>query len=136
MQNTFRAVCFFFALTLTNSIVLGGTDMAKANDVFLKGLEAYADKKFTDAINLYTVATSFGHFRCTLLHRPYLRRWRGCSQNFILAYMWYEIGVLTRGFQDSRENRDRIAKMMEKNSIEEAQKKAKICIKSEYKNCK
>ena len=135
MQNTFRAVCFFFALALTNSIVLGGTDMAKANDVFLKGLEAYADKKFTDAINLYTVATSFGHLGAPSFIGHIYVDGEGVPQNFILAYMWYEIGA-ARGFQDSRENRDRIAKMMEKKSIEEAQKKAKICIKSEYKNCK
>ena len=49
--------------------------------------------------------------------------------------MWYEVGA-ARGFRDYRENRDRIAKMMEENSIKEAQKKTKICIGSVYKNCK
>ena len=49
--------------------------------------------------------------------------------------MWYELGA-ARGFRDYRENRDRIAKMMEENSIKEAQKKAKICIGYVYKNCK
>ena len=75
--------------------------MAKANDVFLKGLEAYADKKFTDAINLYTVATSFGHLGAPSFIGHIYVDGEGVPQNFILAYMWYEVGA-AREFKDSR----------------------------------
>ena len=43
-------------------------------------------------------------------------------KNLTLAYMWYQIGA-TAGFKDSEENRDRIARMMDQDSILIAKKK-------------
>ena len=49
--------------------------------------------------------------------------------------MWYQIGA-TAGFKDSEENRDRIARIMDQESMLLAKKKAKICIESLYETCK
>ena len=49
--------------------------------------------------------------------------------------MWYQIGAAA-GFKDSEENRDRIARVMDQDSILLAKKKAKICIESFYETCK
>ena len=57
------------------------------------------------------------------------------SKNLTLAYMWYQIGAAA-GFKDSEENRDRIAGVMDQDSILLAKKKAKICIESLYETCK
>ena len=56
-------------------------------------------------------------------------------KNLTLAYIWYQIGA-TAGLKDSEGNRDRIARMMDQDSILLAKKKAKICIESLYEMCK
>ena len=116
-------------------MAFGEVNTEKANEAFSRGLEAYSDKRFLEAISWYTTATSFGHLGAPSFIGHLYVDGEGVPKNLTLAYMWYQIGA-TAGFKDSEENRDRIALIMDQDSILLAKKKAKICIESLYETCK
>ena len=128
-------ICLLLALTFFGSLAFGEVNTEKANEAFSRGLEAYSDKRFLEAINWYTTATSFGHLGAPSFIGHIYVDGEGVPKNLTLAYMWYQIGA-TAGFKDSKENRDRIARMMDQESILLAKNKAKICIGSLYEKCK
>ena len=135
MKKIRDTICRLLALTFFGSSAFGEVNTEKANEAFSRGLEAYSDKRFLEAISWYTTATSFGHLGAPSFIGHLYVDGEGVSKNLTLAYMWYQIGAAA-GFKDSEENRDRIARMLDKDSILLAKKKAKICIGSLYKTCK
>ena len=135
MKKTRNTTCFLLALTFFGSLAIGEVNTEKANEAFSRGLEAYSDKRFLEAISWYTTATSFGHLGAPSFIGHLYVDGEGVSKNLTLAYMWYQIGAAA-GFKDSEENRDRIARLMDQDSILLAKKKAKICIESLYETCK
>ena len=58
----------------------------------------------------------------------------GVPQDNVLAHMWFNLGA-SNGSEPSANNRDRIAKIMTPQAIEQAQKMASECMRSDYKNC-
>ena len=135
MKKICDTICCLLALTFFSSLAFGGVNTEKANEAFSRGLEAYSDERFLEAINWYTKATSFGHLGAPSFIGHLYVDGEGVPKNLTLAYMWYQIGA-TAGFKDSEENRDRIARVMDQDSILLAKKKAKICIESFYETCK
>jgi hypothetical protein len=59
----------------------------------------------------------------------------GVPQNFIDAQMWYILSA-SMGMPDAAEQRDQIAAKMTTADISEAQRRAKVCLASNYKDCK
>lgn len=59
---------------------------------------------------------------------------KGLPQDFIAAYMWYSLGA-ENGNELSGANRDNIAKEMTPAAISEAQRRARVCMASNYKDC-
>ena len=135
MKKIRDTICRLLALIFFGSSAFGEVNTEKANEAFLRGLEAYSDERFLEAISSYTTATSFGHLGAPSFIGHLYVDGEGVSKNLTLAYMWYQIGA-TAGFKDSEENRDRIARMMDQDSILLAKKKAEICIESLYETCK
>ena len=135
MKKIRDTICHLLALTFFGSSAFGEVNTEKANEAFSRGLEAYSDERFLEAINWYTKATSFGHLGAPSFIGHLYVDGEGVSKNLTLAYMWYQIGAAA-GFKDSEENRDRIARVMDQDSILLAKKKAKICIESLYETCK
>ena len=135
MKKIRNTICLLLALTFFGSLAFGEVDTEKANEAFSRGLEAYSDKRFLEAISWYTTATSFGHLGAPSFIGHLYVDGEGVSKNLTLAYMWYQIGAAA-GFKDSEENRDRIAGVMDQDSILLAKKKAKISIEPLYKTCK
>ena len=135
MKKIRDTICRLLALTFFGSSAFGEVNTEKANEAFSRGLEAYSDERFLEAINWYTKATSFGHLGAPSFIGHLYVDGEGVSKNLTLAYMWYQIGAAA-GFKDSEENRDRIARVMDQDSILLAKKKAKICIESLYETCK
>ena len=135
MKKIRDTICRLLALTFFGSSAFGEVKTEKANEAFSRGLEAYSDKRFLEAISWYTTATSFGHLGAPSFIGHLYVDGEGVSKNLTLAYMWYQIGAAA-GFKDSEENRDRIAGVMDQDSILLARKKAKICIESLYETCK
>ena len=128
-------ICLLLAFTFFGSLAFGEVNTEKANEAFSRGIEAYSDKRFLEAISWYTTATSFGHLGAPSFIGHLYVDGEGVSKNLTLAYMWYQIGAAA-GFKDSEENRDRIARIIDEDSILLAKKKAKICIVSLYDTCK
>ena len=135
MKKIRDTICRLLALTFFGSSAFGEVKTEKANEAFSRGLEAYSDERFLEAISWYTTATSFGHLGAPSFIGHLYVDGEGVSKNLTLAYMWYQIGAAA-GFKDSEENRDRIARMMDEDSILLAKKKAEICIESLYETCK
>ena len=135
MKKIRDTICRLLALTFFGSSAFGEVNTEKANEAFSRGLEAYSDERFLEAISWYTTATSFGHLGAPSFIGHLYVDGEGVSKNLTLAYMWYQIGAAA-GFKDSEENRDRIAGVMDQDSILLARKKAKICIESLYETCK
>ncbi len=59
---------------------------------------------------------------------------RGVIQDNISAHMWWNIAS-AKGFKDAEENRDILAKTMTPETIAEAQRRARVCMQSNYKQC-
>ena len=58
----------------------------------------------------------------------------GVLQDTIAAHMWFNIAILN-GDADAADNRDIIASKLSSADIVEAQKRAKRCMASGYKDC-
>ena len=59
---------------------------------------------------------------------------KGVSQDYSRAHMWFNVCAVN-GSDLCQKKRDLIAKKMTTQKIAEAQKMAKKCIESNYKNC-
>jgi TPR repeat protein len=57
---------------------------------------------------------------------------RGVPQDYITALMWYNLAEAA-GY--IAKNRDLLAKKMNPTDISEAQRRAKVCLNSNYQNC-
>ena len=58
----------------------------------------------------------------------------GVSQDNITAHMWYNIGS-ANGKALGGENRDKLAENMTPADISEAQRRARVCMNSNYQDC-
>lgn len=59
----------------------------------------------------------------------------GLQEDYVLAHMWLNIASLS-GNSSYGESRDYVAGLMNPKQISLAQDKAKICLESNYRNCK
>ena len=59
---------------------------------------------------------------------------KGVIQSYVSAHMWYNLGAIN-GSDNGSNNRDIVAKEMTPAQIEEAQRKAKDCLKKSYRDC-
>ena len=59
---------------------------------------------------------------------------KGVIQSYVSAHMWYNLGAIN-GSDNGSNNRDIVAKEMSSAQIEEAQRKAKDCLKKSYRDC-
>lgn len=59
---------------------------------------------------------------------------QGVPQDFTTAHMWYNLAG-SNGDADGGKNRDLLAAKMTPAAIEEAQRRARVCLESDYQNC-
>ena len=55
-------------------------------------------------------------------------------RDFVLAHMWLDIAA-TNGSILARENCDKLAEKMSSEQVAEAQRRARGCLESNYKDC-
>jgi uncharacterized protein len=60
---------------------------------------------------------------------------QGVLQDYVRAHMWFNIAASSGKSKNSSKNRDIVAKRMNSNQIEKAQKLARECVKKNYKGC-
>ena len=58
----------------------------------------------------------------------------GVPQDNVTAHMWFNIAG-ANGAEDGRDNREKIERKMTPADISEAQKRARICMASNYTDC-
>jgi TPR repeat protein len=59
----------------------------------------------------------------------------GVLKDYVRAHMWYNIAASSGKSKNASKNRDNIAKRMNSNQIETAQKLARECVRKKYKGC-
>jgi hypothetical protein len=59
----------------------------------------------------------------------------GVIQDNVRAHMWFNIAAISGKSKNASKNRDIIAKRMNSNQIETAQKLARECVRKKYKGC-
>jgi hypothetical protein len=59
----------------------------------------------------------------------------GVAQNYLLAHMWANIAA-ANGSEKAVEARERLDRMMTSTDIAEAQRRARVCMESNYQDCK
>ncbi len=59
---------------------------------------------------------------------------RGMPQDFVEAHMWFNISA-ANGQSNSKHRRDYVAAMMAAADVVEAQRRAKVCMASNYQDC-
>jgi len=59
----------------------------------------------------------------------------GVLQDYVRAHMWYNIAATSGDSKNASKNRDIVAKRMNSNQIETAQRLARECVRKKYKGC-
>jgi TPR repeat protein len=59
----------------------------------------------------------------------------GVLQDYVRAHMWFNIAAISGESENASENRDILAKRMNSNQIETAQKLARERVAKNYKGC-
>ena len=59
---------------------------------------------------------------------------QGVTQDYVRAHMWWNISA-SSGHKNSEANRDKVTMKMTPTQIEKAQEMARLCMKTNYKNC-
>ena len=59
---------------------------------------------------------------------------RGVRQDYVLAHMWANIAA-ANGSEKAVEARERLDRMMNSTDIAEAQRRARVCMESNYQDC-
>jgi TPR repeat protein len=59
---------------------------------------------------------------------------KGIPQDIVLAYMWFNLSA-AQGLEDAIANRDKAGSMLVPADLADAQKRARECLASDYKNC-
>ena len=101
---------------------------------YRKGWEYFQAKDYAEAVKLYRKAAEQGNASAQFILGNMYSNGEGVPQDYVTAYMWYDLAGST-GNKLGVEYRDKIAKRMTPADVSEAQRRASVCMKSNYKNC-
>jgi TPR repeat protein len=114
-------------------ILLVGTPAFSAD--FQKGLTAYKSKDFATALREWTPLAEQGDAVAQSNLGTMYDNGTGVLQDYVRAHMWFNIAAISGESEVASENRDIVAKRMNSNQIETAQKLARNCFLKKYKGC-
>ena len=130
VPQSFRTAAKWYTLAAE-----GGHDWGQYNlgRMYEKGQGVLQDYK--TAVKWYRIAAEQGHaFAQSNLGWMY-RKGQGVPQDYVRAHMWSNIAASSGDGGYASKNRDIIAKRMNSNQIEKAQKLARKCVRKKYKGC-
>ena len=91
-------------------------------------------KDHAEAVRLYRLAAGQGHaggqFNLGLMYS----RGEGVLQDYVAAHMWYEI-AFANGVELGRFMFTSLASLLTPEQVADAQRRAEVCIESNYKSC-
>ena len=120
-------------LCLTLAVLLGSVGGGWSAD-FQKGWAAYESGDFATALREWTPLAKQGDTLAQYNLGLMYGNGQGVIQDYIRAHMWWNIAAKS-GHKNASKNRDIIAKRMNSNQIEKAQKLARECARKKYKGC-
>ena len=89
---------------------------------------------YKEAVKWYRLAADQGYAAAQVNLGYMYANGQGVTQDYVRAHMWFNIGA-SSGDKNAEANRDIIAKQMSPTQIEKAQEMARLCMKTNYKNC-
>ena len=116
---------------LTGLLGSGGAVWA---DDFDKGYAAYEAGDYAEAVKWYRKAAEQGYAGAQSALGVMYYNGEGVLQDTIAAHMWFNIAAI-KGNKNAVKNRDIAAGKLSSSGVEEAQKRAKRCMSSGYKDC-
>ena len=97
-------------------------------------LRLAADQGLAEAARWYRLAADQGHAGAQHNLGVMYANGEGVLQDNVTAHMWFNIAS-ANGAEDGRDNREKIERKMTPADISEAQKRARICMASNYTDC-
>ena len=92
-------------------------------------------KDYKTAVKWYRLAAEQGHPKSQYNLGVMYDNGQGVLQDYVRAHMWYNIAAISGKSKNASKNRDLLAKQMNSNQIETAQKLARECVRKNYKGC-
>ncbi|WP_344301739.1 tetratricopeptide repeat protein, partial [Streptomyces murinus] len=93
-----------------------------------------APQDYTEAMRWYRLAADQGHadaqFNLGVMHI----NGQGVPQDYITMHMWFNLAAVN-GNDRAAKNRSIVASQMTADAIAEAQRRARLCIDSNYQDC-
>lgn len=100
----------------------------------LEGLDAYTNGDYATAVQMFVSLAKQGDaFAQLQLGYQYLTG-QGVLQNYITAHMWFNIAG-ANGDDLGHGDRNSVARLMTPADVSEAQRRARVCIESNYQDC-
>ncbi|MDP2738149.1 MAG: tetratricopeptide repeat protein [Pseudorhodobacter sp.] len=87
-----------------------------------------------EAVKWYRLAAAQGYAKAQLNLGVRYGKGQGVPQDFIAAHMWFNISG-ANGDSTAAVNRDKIAAMLSPADLSTAQRSAKVCMASNYRDC-
>ena len=91
-------------------------------------------KDYTEAAEWYRKAANQGFSNAQYTLGVMHHYGRGVKRDYVKAHLWANIAE-KQWHMEAKQLRKALARKMTPDAIEEAQRRAKICLKSNYKNC-
>ncbi len=89
---------------------------------------------YVEAVRWYRLAAEQGDVFAQMSLGFLYENDRGVPQDYVTAHMWFNI-VAENGGTNAAESRDKVTALMTSADISEAQRRARVCIASEYQDC-
>ena len=89
---------------------------------------------FAEAVRWYRLAADQGNSPAQNNLGAMYTNGEGVAQNYLLAHMWANIAA-ANGSEKAVEARERLDRMMNSTDIAEAQRRARVCMESNYQDC-
>ena len=121
MRTLTAFLCLTFAVLLFSAGVSWSAD-------FQKGITAYDSEDYATALREWTPLAKQGYADAQNALVFLYGNGKGVLQDYIRAYMWWNIAASSGDSKSASKNSDIVAKRMNSNQIETAQKLAQECI--------
>ena len=100
--------------------------------MYASGLGVIQD--YNEAVKWFRLSSSQVNAQAQKIYGLMYASGRGVTQDYVRAHMWWNISA-SSGDKKAESNRDKVAKKMSQTQIEKAQEMARLCMKSNIKNC-
>jgi len=89
---------------------------------------------YFEAVRWYRMAAEQGYIPAHFNLGEMYYHGHGVPQDYVTSHMWYNLGAAT-GIKRALQGRDFVAQSLTPADISEAQRRARVCLASNYRNC-